>query len=465
MAAKLSDEDRRRIVSLFEMSQRASDEDADAHVKNEATNATMALLRLLAKYGLSLADIPEIQQQHEQAEAAKAAKKARTTQCAAGSAAGSQPNALELTNHVLQSYSDMQPHEYIASALWILHTHVFDRFQITPRWATLSPVRNCGKSKTMHVAARLVANAERWDNISAATLFRVIDQGPCTLLLDEGDNLGLKLDRTMRSVLNSGYQKGGDIGRTINGEPKRFSTFAPAAIGAIGTLPLPLLRRCIVITMHRSKRTDLKTIEMLGTPEETQRLEGLRRHIVEWAQSAQLGLDPQLPKILRGGRADAWRPLISVADSFSSAYWSKAARDTAKIFANGYYDEDACVALLYDIRTIFCRRNIDRIKSLDLIRELHELDDGVGIWNAWRGENDDQSPHNITQGEVAALLRRFDRVSLRPRTLVELGSREERGKAGRGYYRLQFERWWSLYCPERETDEGDKVRQLHPKAG
>jgi Protein of unknown function (DUF3631) len=312
---------------------------------------------------------------------------------------------------------------------------------------------------------KLVANAERHGHISAAALYRLIDEhaGELTLLLDEGDNLGLRIDRVMRSVLNDGHAKGSPVTRTIQSQSKSFSTFAPAAIGAIGSLTLPLMQRSIIIQMHRTKRTDLKTIEDLGSAEEGIRFDALRRHIITWAQSVtQFDLKPALPKILRGRPADNWRVLLSIADSFDNAHLSKTAREAAVIFADGYHDEDACVALLYDIRMVLRRLKADRIKSATLAEELHELEDGRGIWSAWRGEVDDQAPHAITQGEIATLLRRFDR-NLRPKPLFELGSREKRGKTARGYYASHFERWWLAYCPEEADAETDNICQLRPK--
>jgi hypothetical protein len=390
-------EEIKTILSLYGMSERAFREDADEHTKNEAQNAFGALIRLLVKYGLNLSDIPELQRRHEQNETVKGAKTASTTATDAG--------LLELIAHVLKGYDDIEPHEYVGIALWILHTHVFDHFQISPRLALLSPTRGCGKSKTLKLIEKLAANAERHDNVTAAALFHLIENAAPTLLLDEGDNLGLKIDRTLRAVLNSGHMKGGTITRVIRGEPKPFSTFAPAAIGAIGALTLPLLHRSIVVQMHRSERTDLKTIADLGSPEETIRLDGLRRLIITWAQNTQFDHNPTLPKILHGRAADNWRVLIAVADSFGSEYWSRMARDAAAAFADGYHDEDAAVALLYDIRTIFRRFNTDRIMSGALAKTLSAMEDGRGIWSAWRGESDDQSPHAISQGEIATLLR------------------------------------------------------------
>jgi hypothetical protein len=452
----ISDDDLRKIVSLFEMAQHASREDASEAIRNEAATAFAMLSRLLAKYGLSLGDIPQIQQRHQEGEAVKAAN------TAAAASNQTEPNVLELVRYVLESYVDLKPHEYVTAALWILHTHVFDRFTITPRLALLSPVKGCGKSKLLLIAEHLTANPERHDNISAASIFRLIEMSPGTLLLDEGDNLGLKIDRNIRAVLNSDHLRGGHITRVIRGAPQAFSTFAPVAIAAIGTLTLPLLHRSIVLQMHRTLQTNLKTMELMNTSEETARLEKLHRHIVAWAQNVKFRPEPPLPKVLHGRAADNWRVLIAIADSFGAACW-KTAREAAIIFAAGSGDEDALILLLYDIRTIFRLDNLDRIKSAVLVRKLIELEDGVGIWGAWRGENDDRSPHEITQPEIASLLRRLD--GLRPQTIFERGSRRSRGPSGRGYYRKQFEPWWKIYCREDDdpADSG-KVRRLHQKA-
>jgi hypothetical protein len=77
--------------------------------------------------------------------------------------------------------------------------------------------------------------------------FRV--SGP--LLLDEGDNQNIFRDGPLRAVFNSGHRRGSNISRFVGGWTRRFSTFAPLAIAAIGTLPLPLLHRAVVINMQR----------------------------------------------------------------------------------------------------------------------------------------------------------------------------------------------------------------------
>jgi hypothetical protein len=48
--------------------------------------------------------------------------------------------------------------------------------------------------------------------------------------------------------------------------------------------------------MHPTTRDDLKIIEMLNFPAETQRLDAVKRVIINWAQSTQLDLNPATAK-------------------------------------------------------------------------------------------------------------------------------------------------------------------------
>ena len=159
---------------------------------------------------------------------------------------------LELVRFILEQFVDMKPHEYVATALWVLHTHVFQRFVVSPRLAFTSPVNGCGKTTALAVIEQLAFRPERMDNATPAVIYHLIDQLSGTLLVDEADNLGLRENGILRGVLNSGHRKGGNIRRVIKGAPKKFNTFAPMAIAAIGSLPMPLMRRSIIIHMEKA---------------------------------------------------------------------------------------------------------------------------------------------------------------------------------------------------------------------
>jgi hypothetical protein len=46
---------------------------------------------------------------------------------------GSNVTPLDLVRAMLEDYSALDTHEYVAAALWAVHTHVFDKFMVTPR--------------------------------------------------------------------------------------------------------------------------------------------------------------------------------------------------------------------------------------------------------------------------------------------------------------------------------------------
>src|SRR5262249_61656597 len=143
------------------------------------------------------------------------------------------------------------PHEYVATALWAVHSHVFDKFMVTPRLVLTSPVRDCGKTTLLDVLSRLVARPEKTDNITAAAIYDTIDRERCTLLIDEADNLEVSAKGALRAVLNSGYRKGGSVRRGTGRQRRKYQTFAPIALAAIGVLTLPLISRSIVVHMTR----------------------------------------------------------------------------------------------------------------------------------------------------------------------------------------------------------------------
>jgi hypothetical protein len=163
------------------------------------------------------------------------------------------PNIFDLILYTLKHYLYFKiEHEIVALCLWILHTFVFDRFMITPRLALLSPVRGCGKTTVLTGLSWLVCRPERHDDPSVASLYQSIDFARPTLLIDEADNLGLNKPGPMRTLFNSGHHQDGSVTRSYGGVPRRFSTFAPLAVAAIGTLPLPLQQRAIILHMERA---------------------------------------------------------------------------------------------------------------------------------------------------------------------------------------------------------------------
>jgi hypothetical protein len=363
-------------------------------------------------------------------------------------------NPLDLVHHLLQRYVELTAHQFVAVSLWIVHTFLYQRFTVTPRLMLTSPVRGCGKTTLLDLIEALCVRPLKSDSITAASIYHAVDREHPTLLIDEGDNLGLAFNAQLRAALNSGHRRGGKVTRYYSGQARSFSTFSPAAVAAIGTLPLPLMHRSIVIAMER--RDGRRELERLDKDDADTKadLDIAYRMIFAWARDAALNSDPPMPAPLRDRQADNWRPLIAIADAFG-ADWATRAREAAVFLAGRHQDEDAAVVLLRDIRDIFDGRGVARLPSKTMVDHLNGADDAM--WSEWRGILGNQQPRKLSQGELASLLEPFQ---IRPRTIRIRSDRCDRPTA-KGYYRIQFEAAWRSYCQNDVTPSQPKdIRHL-----
>ncbi|MEK7214362.1 MAG: topoisomerase, partial [Chloroflexota bacterium] len=129
-------------------------------------------------------------------------------------------------------------------SLWVIHTHAFDAADVTPYLAITSAEKESGKTQLLETLELLVADPWFTARVTAAVLVRKIDAEGPTLLLDESDaafGADKEYAAALRSVLNSGYRRGGKasccVGQGASISYKDFSTFCPKAIAGINKLP------------------------------------------------------------------------------------------------------------------------------------------------------------------------------------------------------------------------------------
>jgi hypothetical protein len=220
---------------------------------------------------------------------------------------------IDLLHRVTEYYVALTPVQRVAVVLWILHAHSYDRFQITPRLALVSPVRGCGKTVLLSLVEMLAPKPERTDSITPAAIYHTIDTLHPTLLIDEVDNTGLAFasNGRLRAIFNSGHRKGGAVTLLHGGQRRRFSTFAPLALAAIGRLPLPLMHRSITIEMKRYDGSG-EPLKRLPDPDTRDpAIDYIYGQLRSWAREVSLDADPTMPPELRNRQADNWRPLIA----------------------------------------------------------------------------------------------------------------------------------------------------------
>jgi hypothetical protein len=360
----------------------------------EAATARDKLIKLLAKQGLSWNDLPEI--------LADISSTASTPSRKPPPTSAPQVNVLSLVLHLIEKYGVVTADERMALTLWCLHTYVFDRFAITPRLALLSPVRGCGKTTMLRLLELLIDDTFRSDHVTPPAIYHTLNRNPrATLLLDEVDNLDLQRNTPLRALFNAGHSQ-------------------------IELLDDGHLSTC---NKHRRHGAPHATKSECGKQHARSRLSRTyrRRFVIVTAYN--------------------WRPLLAIADDLGMG---QEARDAAIALSANRPDEDVAVTLLKDLRKIFdalppWRWGMDRAPGAYLVEALLNLEDS--FWAEYRGVNDDQLPRNLTQSQLAQLLRPF---GIRPKTIWPTPRRPD-DRSAPGYLRSQFEATWASYCSETDT--------------
>jgi hypothetical protein len=71
------------------------------------------------------------------------------------------PELTAIIQRLLERYLYLtEKSHYLAMALWIIHTHIFGRFQFSPRLVLESPVRGCGKTTALSILELLCESKE-----------------------------------------------------------------------------------------------------------------------------------------------------------------------------------------------------------------------------------------------------------------------------------------------------------------
>jgi putative DNA primase/helicase len=249
-----------------------------------------------------------------------------------------------------------------AVALWVLHTHAFDAAYVSPRVAITSPQKRCGKTTLLTLLSALVARSLSAANLTAATIFRVIEASRPTLLIDEADTF-LRDSDEIRGVINAGHCRAtATVLRTIevrasgttDYEVRVYSVWGPMAIASIGQLPGTIEDRSIKIALRRRRSDEAVERVRLDRLDE---LVPISRRAARWTADhfdALRAADPDVPSELHDRAADNWRPLLAIAEAAGKDWPERARRAAVTLTRDGADDaETALTLLLADLREMF----------------------------------------------------------------------------------------------------------------
>jgi hypothetical protein len=225
---------------------------------------------------------------------------------------------------------------YDFMALWTIGTYFHVLFNAYP-YVYLGGTKRSGKTKALTVASCLAFNAIFSANISTSSVFRLIQSGRCTVLIDEIEQLANPERRQdFRSLLLSGYKKGGLVYRTEKNSrerhvPEAFEVYSPKMLANIRGLEDVLEDRVIPFIMKRSINLQIVNREIdLNSPvwqEIRDKLYAL--FLTYWREVADLyeafsvgsvcsvGSEPDNDmSFLSARELELWKPIVVLAQFF-----------------------------------------------------------------------------------------------------------------------------------------------------
>ena len=192
----------------------------------------------------------------------------------------------------------------------------------------------------------------------------------------------------IRGFINAGHRRGATYGRCVvrgsTVSTEETPVYAAVAMAGLGWLPDTLLSRSIIIRMRRRLRTE--SVEPFRQRIHVPQGQVIGRRLAAWAKSViKLAAErqPDMPEGVEDRQADAWEPLLVVAD-LAGGEWPRRAREAAVALVGvaRATPVNLHLRLLEDLRTVFWR-NLTAVthstpKGLPtkkILEDLYTLDD------------------------------------------------------------------------------------------
>lgn len=354
-----------------------------------------------------------------------------------------------------------------AHTLWIVHTHLMELWDSTPRIYFKSPEPGSGKTRALEVSEHLVLRGTIALNMSAAALIRKLGdtaENRPTLLVDEVDTIfGPKAGdhEDIRGVINAGHRRSGTSSRCVvkgvNIEVVDFPAYGAVGLAGLNDLPDTIMSRAVVVAMKRRApgekvkpwrtREDEPKAKALGarlaawTEHVKQRLWDGTQHVVAW---------PDMPEGIADRTADCWEALLACA-SFAGGHWPLTCENAALAALADLREmgdtASTGVLLLTDLKRIFMSKRGKRLMGentkpalkteqlLDILAKLEE-----SPWKNYRRDGSALSSRDLSQ-----LLKPYGIKSMN----IWWGEKSN----GKGYYIKDFHDAWSRYVKDAEAEQ------------
>ena len=347
-------------------------------------------------------------------------------------------------------------------ALWVLMTWLHDQLDLSPFLNITSVTKRCGKSLLLDVIGVFVYRPLPTNNVTAAAVFRVIEQRAPTLLLDEADRTFAKQDiPDLLAILNGSQRReSAYVLRCVGDdhEPRQFGTWCPKALGGIGDLPDTVTDRSIVVRLERRPPGD----ELPHWRDRDRAMvTDLQRRIARWVGDhadaiLQARNSVTFPAGLHERSRDGWEALLAIGE-VAGRDWAgttgRARRACEHVTAETDEDTGAVELLLADLRAVFRDAgDPEALPTKQILDALYAMGDRP--WTEWRRGKP------LSERGLARLLRGFKIAS----GTIRAAGIATAGGTAKGYKRASLIRAWNAYlCQEGGTPSVTSVTTVETK--
>jgi len=192
----------------------------------------------------------------------------------------------------LGGYVTTGKEETTALTLWTARTWFPDAYDFAPGLVITSPEKQCGKTRTMEVTARMSFRPIMTMDASMPVLYRAVDEDGATIFLDEVDRIKNRERREdLTRILNGSTSRSfgwvercETVGRKIT--RRSFRVFGPKAVAAIGadSAPDTFRDRSLHIELQRRAKTEGAKVKLRR---EESLFAEVRQQLARWAEDVQ----------------------------------------------------------------------------------------------------------------------------------------------------------------------------------
>ena len=363
-----------------------------------------------------------------------------------------------LVEGILTKYVTMPPHVATILTLWVCFTHVYPRFRIAPRVALTSEGPDSGKSTALEVVRRLVFRSNETLGTGAA-IADFLNERPCTVLLDELDQVDAEARRRLQQLWNMGHARGAQISLKLGGRRTLISLHAPMLAAGIGNFLAPT-QRSRTFTLEMEPYTAGTKPEREFDDADTGDLDAVYTFLRHWAARVNLDSKPTMPPGVLRRLADNVRGLLAIADSCGGEWGSRAREAVMALLERERMERPQTIIVRHGL-LIFDIYELEQISSVRFNKELRRLDLPDARWTQYRGASGADYSHPLRMNEQAELLRRVNIAS----EVCWPPGRRRSGTSFRGYKRAAFEearRKFDVAAPEEAELRRERLRLVGP---